>query len=159
MINGVKIKKLKIHQDKAELGEKIRKPGFLMEILRSDEKLLKKFGQSTLTISYQGTIKAFHSHEHQDDLWFVAKGSVKIVLCDLRKNSKTYKEIQEIMAGENDYKVVLIPAGVAHGYQVLSRQPVLLFYHTTKPYDAKNPDEIRIPYDNKEIGYRWGNKK
>lgn len=158
MINGVKIKKLVVHKDIPDIESKKIRQGFLMEVLRVDEGLLKKFGQTTLTIAYQGTIKAFHSHKKQDDLWFVAAGKTKIVLCDLRKNSPTRKEIQEIFAGENDYKLILIPAGVAHGYQVLSKEPVLLFYHTTKPYNAKNPDEERLPYNSPEIGYDWEKK-
>jgi len=155
VIIGVKIKKLKIFKDKIEVGEKINKPGFLMEVLRTDEGLLKKFGQTTFTKAYSGTIKAFHMHKHQDDLWFVASGKAKIVLCDMRKKSRTYKKVQEIISGENEYKLVLIPSGVAHGYQVISKGPVLLFYHTTKPYNKNNPDEIRFPYNDKEIGYRW----
>ncbi|MBE3094714.1 MAG: dTDP-4-dehydrorhamnose 3,5-epimerase family protein [Actinobacteria bacterium] len=155
MIEGVKTKKLKVFPDKIEKGEVSKKPGFLMEVLRDDEGLLKKFGQATFTVAYSGTIKAFHLHQKQDDLWFIATGKAKIVLCDLRKESPTFKEIIEIFAGEDDYKVILIPAGVAHGYQVLSKKPVLLFYHTTKEYNAKNPDEIRIPYDDPEIGYDW----
>ena len=65
MILGVKIKKLKVFPDKIEAGEKVKIPGILMEIVRNDEKLLEKFGQSTFTISYPGTIKAFHSHKKQ----------------------------------------------------------------------------------------------
>ena len=155
MIEGVIIKKPQIFQDKIEKGEKIKKPGILMEIVRNDEGLLKKFGQSTFTVAYPRAIKAFHMHQYQDDLWFVATGKAKIVLCDMRETSPTYKQIQEIFAGEDDYKVVLIPAGVAHGYQVLSSEPVLLFYHSTKPYNKKRPDEIRFPANDPKIGYRW----
>jgi len=155
MIKGVKIKQLAVHRDIPDQDE-IVKPGFLMEVLRNDEGLLKKFGQTTLTVAYKGTIKAFHWHKKQDDLWFVATGQAKVVLHDLRKNSLTKGETKVIMAGEGDYKLILIPKGVAHGYQVLSDEPVLLFYHTTKPYDAKNPDEKRLAPDDPRIGFDWG---
>lgn len=155
MIFGVKIKKLKIFKDKPDLKQKKVKPGFLMEVLRADEGLLKKFGQTTFTVAYKGTIKGFHWHKYQDDLWFPATGKVRIVLYDNRKKSKTYRQLQVITAGANDYKLIVIPAGVVHGYQVLSKEPVLLFYHTTKPYNPKNPDEQRIPPDDPEIGFDW----
>jgi len=155
VISGVKIKKLKVHKDIPDIKGRKTKPGFLIEILRSDDKLLKKFGQSTFTVAYPGTIKAFHFHKKQDDLWFVATGKAKIVLHDLRKGSKSLGKTQVIYSGEGDYKLILIPHGVAHGYQVLSKKPVLLFYHTTEPYNPKNPDEERLPPDDPKIGYDW----
>lgn len=154
MIRGVKIKKLIVHQDIPDQKPMV-KPGFLMEVLRNDENLLKKFGQTTFTVAYKGTIKAFHWHKKQDDLWFVATGKALVVLYDLRKNSPTKGETQVIMAGQDDYKLILIPKGVAHGYKVLSKEPVLLFYHTTEPYNPKKPDEERIPFDDPKIGFNW----
>lgn len=155
MIEGVKIKELKVWKDKPDLEQPDVKPGFLMEVLRSDENLLRKFGQTTFTVAYPGTIKAFHWHKKQDDLWFVAQGKAMIVLHDLREDSKTKGETQVIYAGEGDYKLILIPVGVAHGYKVLSDEPVLLFYHTTEPYNAKNPDEERIAHNDPKIGFDW----
>ncbi|MEK9155722.1 MAG: dTDP-4-dehydrorhamnose 3,5-epimerase family protein [Patescibacteria group bacterium] len=154
MIQGVKIKELVVHRDKPDLDQDIE-PGIFMEILRDDDKLLSKFGQSNFTIAGKGTIKAFHWHKHQDDLWFLASGRAAIVLHDQRKNSPTYGQTEIIYGGSNDYKLVLIPVGVVHGYKVLSDEPCLLFYHTTKAYNRDNPDEERIdPYD-KSINFNW----
>lgn len=155
MIQGVKIKKLKVHPDIPDVNNPKIKPGFLMEVLRNDEGLLKKFGQTTFTVAYQGTIKAFHYHKKQDDLWFVATGEAMIVLYDWREHSATKGETQVIMAGENDYKLILIPAGVVHGYRVISPEPVLLFYHTTEPYNASHPDEERLAFDEPRINFDW----
>ena len=55
--------------------------------------------------------------------------------------------------------MILIPKGVCHGYKVVSKEPVSLFYHTTESYDIHNPDEYRIPYDSKEIGIDWDSLK
>ena len=155
MIDGVKIKQLVIHQDVIDRNEKVETPGFLMEVLRDDEGLLKKFGQTTFTVAYKGTIKAFHWHKKQDDLWFVATGKAIVVLHDLRDNSPTKGETQIITAGKDDYKLIVIPRGVAHGYKVLSEEPVLLFYHTTEPYNPRNPDEGRMSFDDSRIGFDW----
>lgn len=155
MIQGVKIKKLMLRRDIPDQHETV-KPGFLMEVLRNDENLLEKFGQTTFTVAYKETIKAFHWHKKQDDLWFVATGQAQVVLHDLRENSPTKGETQVIMAGQDDYKLILIPKGVAHGYKVLSDEPVLLFYHTTESYNAKNPDEERMEPDDPRIGFDWG---
>ncbi|MFA6512082.1 MAG: dTDP-4-dehydrorhamnose 3,5-epimerase family protein [Patescibacteria group bacterium] len=155
MINGVIIKKLTVHPDHIDPQEVVPTPGVLMEVVRADENLLKKFGQTTMTIAYQGTIKAFHWHKTQDDLWFVATGKAQVVLYDTREDSPTHGQTDTILAGEGDYKLIVIPIGVAHGYKVLSEEPVILFYHTTEPYNAAAPDEERIPHNDPTIGYDW----
>ena len=155
MIKGVTVKKLVVHPDIQDVHQPETKQGILAEILRSDEDLFSKFGQSTFTITHPGTIKGFHWHEKQDDLWFVATGKVVIVLHDLREASPTFRKTETIYAGAGDYKLVVIPTGVAHGYKVLSEEPVILFYHTTEAYDAKSPDEKRVPYDDPSIGFDW----
>lgn len=155
MIEGVKIKQLTVHKDIPDRDEDIGKPGFLMEVLRDDEQLLSRFGQSTMTLAYEGTIKAFHYHEHQDDLWFVATGKAMVVLHDLREDSPTKGETQVLTAGKDEYKLIVIPIGVAHGYKVLSQEPVILFYHTTSSYNPQQPDEKRLPYNDPSINFDW----
>lgn len=155
MIAGVQIKSLKVHPDEPDVEQPDIKPGFLMEVLRADENLLSKFGQSTFTLAYPGTIKGFHYHERQQDLWFVATGRAGIVLHDLREDSATFRQTDVVYAGSDDYKVILIPVGVAHGYKVISSEPALLFYHTSEPYNSKNLDERRISYNDPQIGFDW----
>ena len=155
MIDGVKIKKLRVHKDIPDTNNPDEKPGHLMEVLRADEGLLTKFGQTTFTVVYPGTIKAFHWHKKQDDLWFFAAGRAMVVLHDLREGSPTYGTTQTILADENDPQLILIPVGVAHGFKALGAHPVLLFYHTTEPYNPAAPDEERIPHDDSRIGFKW----
>lgn len=155
MINGVKIKQLKVHKDVPDTDNPNERQGFLMEVLREDEGLLKKFGQTTFTVAYPGTIKAFHWHKRQDDLWFVAQGKALVVLHDLREGSPMQGETQTILADEEHPQLILIPVGVAHGYKALGEKPVLLFYHTTEPYNAASPDEERIPYNDSKINFNW----
>ncbi len=129
--------------------------GYFREILREDDNLLRRFGQTSITKTYPGVIKAFHWHNHQDDIWYVASGMARVVLHDRREGSPTKGVTQVVYAGEDNPVIILIPSGVAHGYQVLGNQPVILFYHVTKAYDPKNPDEERIPWDDPEIGFDW----
>ncbi len=146
MIEGVVIKKIEKFCDER---------GFFMEVLRDDDGLLANFGQSSYTIANPGVIKAFHWHERQDDLWFFASGMAKVVLYDLREDSPTSGQIQEIITGERNPLLIVIPKGVAHGYKVLGNKPAGLFYHTTESYNRSDPDEGRIPYDDPSIGYDW----
>lgn len=145
-IHDVVVKKLVTHCDDR---------GYLREILRDDDELMERFGQTTITRTYPGVIKAFHWHQNQDDLWYVVDGMARIVLHDRREESPTYGQTQVVYAGEDNPVLVLIPRGIAHGYQVLGNKPVLLIYHTTQSYDPHNPDEERIPFDDPAIGFDW----
>jgi dTDP-4-dehydrorhamnose 3,5-epimerase len=129
--------------------------GYFRELLRDDDNLLDRFGQTSVTKTYPDVIKAFHWHRYQDDIWYVADGMVRVVLHDLREDSPTYRQTQVIFAGEDNPVLIYIPIGVAHGYQVLGNRPALLFYHVTRSYNPQNPDEERIPWDDPEIGFDW----
>jgi dTDP-4-dehydrorhamnose 3,5-epimerase len=145
-IHDVVIKKLLTHADDR---------GYLREVQRDDDDLLRQYGQTTITKTYPGVIKAFHWHTKQDDVWYVAAGMARIVLYDRRPDSPTCGETQVVVAGEDNPLTVLIPKGIAHGYQVLGDKPVLLLYHTTHSYDPSDPDEERISFDDPEIGFDW----
>lgn len=149
MIEGVALKPLKVFCDDR---------GFLMEVLRADDPFYRGFGQSTFTVSYPGTIKAFHWHRRQDDLWFVLGGNAQVVLHDLREASPTYHQTDVYYLGVNNRALLKIPTGVAHGYRVLGNEPVMLMYHTTEYYDPKNPDEERLAYNDPTIGFDWATK-
>lgn len=149
MIQDVMVKKLVRHADDR---------GFFMEILREDEALLKRFGQASMSKSYPGVIKAFHYHERQDDIWFFPVGNAQVVLHDLRAGSPTKGETNVFYLGEDHPEVVVIPAGIAHGYRVLGNQPACIVYFTTEAYDPYNPDEKRLAWDDPQIGFDWHTK-
>jgi dTDP-4-dehydrorhamnose 3,5-epimerase len=148
-IHDVVIKKLVTHSDDR---------GYFREILRDDDNLMARFGQTSFTKTYPGVIKAFHWHKHQDDLWYVAAGMARVVLYDQRTDSPTHGETQVIYAGEDNPVLILIPAAIAHGYQVIGVKPVLLFYHSTRSYNPDDPDEERIPFNDPAIGFDWSIK-
>lgn len=149
MIKDVYVKKITKHCDDR---------GFFAEVFASDDPFFSQIKQTSYTETYPGVIKAFHYHKKQDDVWFVTKGMAQIVLYDLRESSETKGETQVIYAGENNYVLIYIPKGVAHGYRVLGKEKVCLFYHTTERYNVKEPDEHRIQFDSKEINFDWETK-
>ncbi|OHY73455.1 dTDP-4-dehydrorhamnose 3,5-epimerase family protein [Priestia aryabhattai] len=145
-IKGVKTKKLIKHCDDR---------GFFAEVLRDDDNLLSNFGQISWSTSYPGIIKAFHYHEYQDDIWFFPSGNVRVVLYDLRENSSTRGQTDIYYMGENNPIILLIPKNVAHGYQVLGGKAATIIYCTTKSYNSIQPDEKRIPWNDKTIAFNW----
>jgi dTDP-4-dehydrorhamnose 3,5-epimerase len=149
MIEGVKVKKLKVIADER---------GRLMEILRSDDDVFQRFGQVYMTTAYPGVVKGWHYHKKQSDNMAVLKGMMKIVLYDARKGSKTFGEVNEFFAGEHNPVLIHIPPYVYHGFKCISAEEALVVNTPTAVYRYSKPDEFRVhPHDN-DIPYDWGRK-
>ncbi|MCJ7653093.1 MAG: WxcM-like domain-containing protein, partial [Actinobacteria bacterium] len=74
-IDGVAIKQLRVIPDER---------GHLMEMLRSDDEVFERFGQSYVTTTYPGVVKAWHMHSKQDDNIVCVHGMIKLALYDNR---------------------------------------------------------------------------
>lgn len=146
MIEGVKIKQLRSIPDER---------GMLMEILRNDDEIFKKFGQVYITTAYPNVVKAWHYHKKQTDNFAAIKGMAKVVLYDSRENSKTYKEINEFFIGERNLSVLQIPPYVYHGFKCIGVEEMIIMNCPTEVYNRKKPDEFRIPADSNDIPYDW----
>lgn len=65
------------------------------------------------------------------------KGEVYDVMVDLRKNSPTFLKYFSIILSEKNYKMMIIPAGFAHGFQTLKDKSEMLYFHS-KPFNEKS---------------------
>ena len=99
-IYGVQTKPLKVIPDER---------GRLMEILRCDDALFRKFGQVYMTTVYPGVVKAWHYHKVQHDSFAVVRGMLKLVLFDSREGSPTRGQAQEFFIGVHNPLLVQIP--------------------------------------------------
>jgi dTDP-4-dehydrorhamnose 3,5-epimerase len=149
MIEGVEIKKLKAIPDER---------GRLMEILRSDDEIFQKFGQVYMTTTYPGVIKAWHYHKIQTDSVVVLKGMLKLALYDPREGSSTQGKVGEFFIGEHNPLLIQIPPQVYHGWKCVSQQEAIVVNCPTEPYNYKDPDEYRLPFDTDQIPYDWAIK-
>ncbi|CAN5679423.1 dTDP-4-dehydrorhamnose 3,5-epimerase family protein [soil metagenome] len=146
MIDGVEIKQLRTFADER---------GSLTEILRRDDEIFEGFGQCYFSISYPGVIRGWHYHEKQTDYFTCVSGMIKVPLYDRRPDSPTHGEINEFFIGDENRIVVKIPRGVLHGFKNVGLTPCILVNFPTEPYDPKEPDELRVPYDDPSIPYSW----
>ncbi|NQS88956.1 dTDP-4-dehydrorhamnose 3,5-epimerase family protein [Patescibacteria group bacterium] len=146
MIEGVKIKKLKVIPDERS---------WLMEILRCDDEIFEKFGQVYITTAYPGVVKAWHYHKLQTDNFTCIKGMMKVALYDARENSKTYKEINEFFIGEKNPLLIKVPPMVYHGFKAIGDETAYFLSIPTFPYNYQEPDEYRLPPDTDKIPYDW----
>jgi dTDP-4-dehydrorhamnose 3,5-epimerase len=131
--------------------------GYFLEVIRIQQGLAAHFPPETTQVSaalsYPGTIKAFHFHKHQTDLWVPVAGMLQIVLVDLRPASPTFGLKNTIYAGTLRPWQALVPPGIGHGYKVIGEAPALLVYVTNRTYNPE--DEGRIPYNDPSIQYDW----
>ncbi|MHB8571772.1 MAG: dTDP-4-dehydrorhamnose 3,5-epimerase family protein [Candidatus Dormibacteria bacterium] len=143
MIEGVERKALVTHPDER---------GFFREVIRvSDAFFGEGFGQLSHAHMHAGSAKAWHFHPHQVDWWYVV-GALKVALYDLRDDSPTHGQLDELLMGDAYGAAVLrIPAMVAHGCRAL--QDTHLIYCTSLTYDPA--EEGRLPHDDPRIGYDW----
>jgi len=143
MIQGVKVKKLKIIPDDR---------GRLMEILRVSETQVQP-QQVYLTTAKKGVVKDkenFHMHKKQTDYFCCILGLIRLVLVDARSSSATKGEINEFNIGEGNFCLVTIPNNVLHAFKSLKAESIVINCIDCE-YDKKNPDEFRI----KNEYYNW----
>jgi dTDP-4-dehydrorhamnose 3,5-epimerase len=146
MIKDVKVKQLKVIPDER---------GWLMEILRCDDELFERFGQVYLSTAYPGVVKAWHMHMEQTDNFVCIQGMMKVALYDARKDSPTYKEVNEFFIGEKNPLLISVPPYVYHGFKAIGTDIAYFLSVPTEPYNYKKPDEYRLPPDTDEIPYHW----
>ena len=146
MIDGVQIKKLRVIPDER---------GRLMEMLREDDPIFKKFGQVYMTTTYPGVIKGWHYHKNQADNITVISGMLKVVLYDNRDESPTKVEVNEFFEGIHNPILIHVPTGILHGWKCVSETEAIVINTVTEKYNYEKPDEYRVPYDSEEVPYDW----
>ena len=125
--------------------------GSIMHMVKNlDNKFI--FGEVYFSTAYPGVIKGWHEHTVQTQNYAVIKGMIKLVLFDNRKNSSTYKNLQEIFIGIKNYKLITIPPGIINGYKNISNEEVIVANCSDTPHrDGEmirhDPEKNFIPYD------------
>jgi dTDP-4-dehydrorhamnose 3,5-epimerase len=148
LIDGVRVQPFPVWADDR---------GYFLEILRAGQGLAGAFPPGATQVScaagYPGTIKAFHYHRFQADLWAPAAGMLQVALVDFRRDSPTFGRRNTLYVGALRPWQILVPPGVGHGYKVLGRDPAVLVYVTDRFYNPA--DEGRVAYDEPRIAYDW----
>ena len=108
MLDGVKIISLKQIVDER---------GKIMHMMKSTDEHFKEFGEIYFSCSWPGSIKAWHIHQSMTINNAVISGNAKLVMYDLRENSPTFRDLQEVFLGESNYVLVQMPPGIANGYK------------------------------------------
>jgi len=109
--------------------------------------LISGFVQNNITFSpKKGTLRGLHyqiaPHE-EPKLVRCTRGAIYDVIVDLRPESPTYKQWLGVELTAENHKMIYIPGGFAHGYQILT-DDTEVFYQVGEFYAPEY-----------ERGFRW----
>jgi dTDP-4-dehydrorhamnose 3,5-epimerase len=122
--------------------------GWFME-LRRESALSAPTRQTNVSFSRRGVIRGLHYHERgQNDLFACLDGMARVVVLD-----RTSGETFTVDIGDDNPVAVWIPGRHAHGFEALT--DLLFCYHVTEEYDAADPDEHEIPWDDPRVKHLW----
>ena len=96
--------------------------------------LVSNFVQSSISFNKKkGTIRGMHFQlppHGETKIVNCFRGKIFDVLIDLRKNSPTFKKWESYELSSENYNMLYIPQGIAHGFQTLESGSELLYLHT-----------------------------
>jgi len=122
--------------------------GWFAEI-RRESALPRRTAQTNVSFSRQGVIRGLHYHERgQDDLFVCLQGTARVVVLDRGSGEAFTEDI-----GDENPVALYIPGRHAHGFEALT--DLLFVYHVTEEYDAADPDEHEIAWDDPRIKHLW----
>jgi dTDP-4-dehydrorhamnose 3,5-epimerase len=113
-----------------------------------------EFVQDNHSLSRQWTLRGLHYQleQTQGKLVRVVAGSVFDVAVDIRQNSPTYGNWVGVELSAQNHKQMWIPAGLAHGFLVLSETAEFL-YKTTDYYYPQS--ETCLAWNDPQIKIVW----
>ena len=148
MIEGIKTAPLKQIEDDR---------GKVMHMLRNDSNNFTKFGEIYFSTVYSNKVKGWHLHTKMTLNYAVVLGEIKLVLYDVRPNSKTKGQIQEFFLSQKNYKLISVPPLIWNGFMGIGNTTAIVANCADLPYDdteikRKSSLDKAIPYDwNKNI--------
>jgi dTDP-4-dehydrorhamnose 3,5-epimerase len=110
-----------------------------------------RFVQENHSRSRRGVLRGLHA-ENWEKLVYVPRGEVFTAIADIRPDSPTFGQIDTFNLGETNRCKLFIPAGLAHGYCVLSDEADYL-YQVTAYYDGS--DTRAVAWNDPDLAVPW----
>src|SRR5262245_10161139 len=127
--------------------------GKIMHMLNATDPHFRGFGEIYFSCAWPGTVKAWHIHQSMTINNAVVSGRAKLVMYDMRSDSPTRGQLQEVFLGEDNYCLVQVPRGIANGYKAYGDKLVVMANCATEPHQ---PGEmLRLEPDTPDIPYDW----
>lgn len=116
------------------------------------------FGIVQCNLSYnkkKGTLRGMHyqiAPYEETKLVSCVRGAIYDVIIDLRESSPTYRQWFAVELTAENYKMLYISAGFAHGIQTLEDNTVV-FYQMSEFYHPESARGVR--WDDPAFGVKW----
>lgn len=111
--------------------------------------------QWNLVRSAPRTVRGVHVHVVHLDYWMLVHGRATVGFRDLRVHSQTHGLTGEINLTGGVHEILVIPPGVAHGFQF--HDPSIHLYAVTHYWHMA--DELGCKWDDPELGIAWPSKE
>lgn len=125
------------------------------EIVFKQNGIVEDFKQDNQSLSNKGILRGLHFQNPphaQSKLVRVIKGEVQDVVVDIRKSSKTYGQHYSINLSEENFLMLMIPKGFAHGFATL-RDETIFSYKCSDVYHPES--EGGLAWNDREFGINW----
>lgn len=102
-----------------------------------------------------GTVRGLHFQRpphHEAKLVHCLRGAVFDVVVDVRVGSATFLRWHAVQLSEENGLGLLVPAGMAHGFQALTDDVEMLYFHSA-PYEAAAEHGLRA--DDPRLAINW----
>lgn len=132
--------------------------GFFMESFRKtlfqEAGVDCEFVQNNHSRSKLGTIRGLHyqSSPGQAKLVRCTRGKIWDVAVDIRPNSPTFGQWKGVELSEENFEMLFVPVGFAHGFAVLS-ETAEIQYKCSAYYNAET--ECGIAWDDADLAIEW----
>ncbi|BDC17387.1 dTDP-4-dehydrorhamnose 3,5-epimerase [Acidianus sp. HS-5] len=125
--------------------------GFFLELLKATE--FEKYGvpsivQGNMSFSRRGVVRGLHYQlppKEQGKIVFVPKGKIIDVAVDVRGLSPTFGKYVSVELSEENYYLLWIPPGFAHGFQALD-DSLVVYLVTNNEYSPQHERCINYSY-------------
>jgi dTDP-4-dehydrorhamnose 3,5-epimerase len=118
--------------------------------------LVSNIAQSNCSFSKKaGTLRGMHYQAapfEETKTIRCIRGAIYDVIIDLRPTSSTYKQWVAVELTEDNYKMLYVPKGFAHGFQTLT-EDVEVIYHVSQCYSPESERGVR--WNDPQFGIKW----
>lgn len=137
----------------------VDKRGFFMETYKYSDfariGIGEKFVQDNYSMSVSSVLRGLHYQENpkaQGKLVRCLKGKIFDVAVDIRRESPNYAQWVGVELSEENYHMLYIPTGFAHGFLVLSEMAEII-YKCTEEYSSEY--DRGIIWNDPDINISW----
>jgi dTDP-4-dehydrorhamnose 3,5-epimerase len=126
--------------------------GSVLLMLKETDPHFVRFGEIYFSTVFAGVVKAWKNHRRMTANYACVHGRIRVALHDDRDGSPTRGQTHELVISPDEHRLVVIPAGIWHGFKGLADPVSVLANCATEPSDPSeldrlDPDEPAIPYD------------